>query len=441
MGADLSSGRNRKYKRMLLLGFVFLLFLTVCFFALLGWILSWKVLGWVILVMLALLLLPLVVCALIPFHPEDVILTQGNEALGDLDRRLLKLALDEGTTQEDIDAFVKDWDIEAAPIRSVMLVAYIMKTRPDLEFPATISPRLKGVLSFCRFQNLKREAHFRKVSSALSAEGIPSLVMKGGAMKVYRPDFPRWMNDIDMLVPASEYERAVDIAVSMGYGRIMVTDHSVDLHLEGSDEGLLDIHKHLEMFTGKEEALNDALFSRALKRNVFSGEGLVPCPEDMVFIALVNLYKNLAKNQTPESSLTTFFDIKYLIARKPDFDWSLVKDSAKKTGTEFQIYYSVVFLSSIIPDAFPPMLTESDLSDKEFENQLVDFLFKRDVLSKARDSFSQTSVGASFQKDFNPIVFMWVSLVSLLKRVFSIRAVKKTLLILRYRLLSNVNLS
>ena len=87
------------------------------------------------------------------------------------------------------------------------------------------------------------------------------------------------------------------------------------------------------------------------------------------------------------------------------------------------------------------MLTESDLSDKEFENQLVDFLFKRDVLSKARDSFSQTSVGASFQKDYNPIVFMWVSLVSLLKRVFSIRAVKKTLLILRYRLLSNVNLS
>lgn len=441
MGADLSSGRNRKYKRMLFWGSVLLLFLTVCFFALLGWILSWKVLGWVILVVLALILLPLAVCALIPFHPEDVILTQGDEALGDLDRRLLKLALDEGTTQEDIDAFVKDWDIEAAPIRSVMLVAYIMKTRPDLEFPATISPRLKGVLSFCRFQNLKREAHFRKVSSALSAEGIPSLVMKGGAMKVYRPDFPRWMNDIDMLVPASEYERAVDIAVSMGYGRIMVSDHSVDLHLEGSDEGLLDIHKHLEMFTGKEEALNDALFSRALKRNVFSGEGLVPCPEDMVFIALVNLYKNLAKNQTPESSLTTFFDIKYLIARKPDFDWSIVKDSAKRTGTEFQIYYSVVFLSSIIPDVFPPMLTESDLSDKEFENQLVDFLFKRDVLSKARDSFSQTSVGASFQKDYNPIVFMWVSLVSLLKRVFSIRAVKKTLLILRYRLLSNVNLS
>ena len=441
MGADLSSGRNRKYKRMLLLGFVFLLFLTVCFFALLGWILSWKVLGWVILVVLALLLLPLAVCALIPFHPEDVILTQGDEALGDLDRRLLKLALDEGTTQEDIDAFVKDWDIEAAPIRSVMLMAYIMKTRPDLEFPATISPRLKGVLSFCRFQNLKREAHLSKVGKALNKEGIPFAILKGGAMKVYRPDFPRWMNDIDIIVPESFYRRVVDIVMALGYDKPMVTDHSVDLHLPGSDEGLLDIHDRLEMFTGKEEAFNDGLFVRSQEVPMFSVTGLLPSPEDMVFIALVNLYKNLAKNQTPESSLTTFFDMKYLIARKPDFDWSIVKDNAKKTGTEFQIYYSVVFLSSIIPDAFPPMLTESDLSDKEFENQLVDFLFKRDVLSKARDSFSQTSVGASFQKDYNPIVFMWVSLVSLLKRVFSIRAVKKTLLILRYRLLSNVNLS
>jgi len=428
MGVDLSSGRDKKYMRMLFWGSVLLFFLTVCFFALLGWILSWKVLGWVILVMLALLLLPLAVCALIPFHPEDVILTQGDEALGDLDRRLLKLALDEGTTQGDIDAFVKDWDIEAAPIRSVMLVAYIMKTRPDLEFPATISPRLKGVLSFCRFQNLKREAHFRKVSSALSAEGIPSLVMKGGAMKVYRPDFPRWMNDIDMLVPASEYERAVDIAVSMGYGRIMVSDHSVDLHLEGSDEGLLDIHKHLEMFTGKEEALNDALFSRALKRNVFSGEGLVPCPEDMVFIALVNLYKNLAKNQTPESSLTTFFDIKYLVGLDPDFDLEVIKEDAKLTGSGFQVMYAIKVVESVVPGIFPHGWAGLiEVPEKEFKKQLIDFLFRRDVLSCSRDSVAGTKVGESLQKDWNIFVFAWAALVEGAKKVLDITPVKYSL--------------
>ena len=161
----------------------------------------------------------------------------------------------------------------------------------------------------------------------------------------------------------------------------------------------------------------------------------------MVFIAFVNLYKNLAKNQTPESIITTFFDMKYLISLKPGFDWEIVKDSARKTGTEFQVYYSVVFLSSIIPNVFPVKLLEPDLSDKELENQLLDFLFRRDVVSEARDSLSRTSVGASLQKGYNPIVFMWVSFVSLLKRVFSNRLIKKTLLVFRYRVLPNFKLS
>ncbi len=437
-----NSNRNtdRRYVGVKVTGAALLIILIGGLFLLLSLIIPVRILLWILACLVVLILVVLAVGAIIPFHPDEIILMQGNEAISDLDRKLLEMALSKEISQAELDDFLNDWDIEVAPIKSVMLLAYLMKTRPDLKFHE-ITPRLDGVLSFCKFQNVKRQAHLSKVGKVLNKEGIPFAILKGGAMKVYRPDFPRWMNDIDIIVPEADYQRVVELVMGMGYDKPMKTDHSVDLHLPGSDEGLLDIHERMEMFTGLEEAYNEGLFTRSEEVPMFSVRGLLPCPEDMVFIAFVNLYKNLAKNQTPESIITTFFDMKYLISLKPGFDWEIVKDSARKTGTEFQVYYSVVFLSSIIPNVFPVKLLEPDLSDKELENQLLDFLFRRDVVSEARDSLSRTSVGASLQKGYNPIVFMWVSFVSLLKRVFSNRLIKKTLLVFRYRVLPNFKLS
>ena len=238
-------------------------------------------------------------------------------------------------------------------------------------------------------------------------------------MKVYRPELPRWMNDIDMLVPSDDYDRAVDIAVSLGYSSSMCTDHSVDLHHPDSDEGLLDIHKHLEMFTGKEEALNEGLFARSSSRHFFMTDGRVPSPEDMVFISLVNLYKNLAKKQTPESSLTTFYDLKYLTRLNPVFDWEVVKNNCELSDASFQVIFSSMIVESVVTDVFPEGWRSSmPISDKEFKKQLVDFLFRKDVLSSSRDSFGETAVGQSLSNDWNILVFMWVAFVEFIKKAF-----------------------
>ena len=199
---DRSENRNKlnsKYRQMAMLSGLLMLLCTGSVIALFCFLFSWKVIVWAIACILALLLILLLITAFIPLKPEVIMADQVKEVLGDHDRRLLRLALNNETTQEDVSAFLKDWDIEQAPIKSVMLLAYIMKNRPDLEFGA-LKPRLSGVLSFCRFQNLKREAHFSIVGRAFNDAGIPFIILKGGAMKVYRPDFPRWMNDIDLLV-------------------------------------------------------------------------------------------------------------------------------------------------------------------------------------------------------------------------------------------------
>lgn len=415
------------------MGGLLLLLILVGFVALLCFLVPGKILAWVGGCVLALAALFVIGFSLVPFHPERVISKEAGELIDDQDKRLLELALDERLSQADLYSFVKDWDIEQAPIKSVLLMAYLMKTRPDLKFPQSITPRLNGVLSFCRFQNLKKEAHFSKIAKAFNDAGIPFVILKGGAMKVYRPDFPRWMNDIDMLVPADKYEKAVDIAISLGYDKPMITGHSVDLCLPGSDEGLIDIHKHLEMFTGSEESLNDGLFARAKLTDIFSSKGYLPCTEDMVFVSLVNLYKNLSKNQTQESSLTTFYDIKYLLECGDKFDISVIKENARKTGGEFQILYASRLIDSVVPGLLPKGFIESfSVPDKEFRNQLIDFLFRRDVLSISRDTVRETKVGESLQRDWNPLVFMWVTMVSVLRGLCRNTAIKKVLLALRY---------
>ena len=429
MGADLNFKRNREHLLGVILGLCLLMLLGAGILALAGVLLGWKAVWWIVLGILGVLLTAFLTGLLLPFHPDKVLLEQGNLAIGGLDRRLLRLALSGSAGQAELDDFLKDWDIEAAPIRSVMLVAYIMKTRPELAFPASVTPRLQGVLSFCRFQNLKREAHFKRIGAAFNEAGIPFAILKGGAMKVYRPDFPRWMNDIDVIVPVGDFDRALQIARDLGYGDPMPTDHSVDLRIPGSDEGLLDIHRQLDLFTGKEENYNEGLFARASEVPMFSIRGLLPSREDMVFIALVNLYKNLAKNQTPESSLTTFYDIRYLLDLQPGFDWDIVRDSARQTGTEFQVCYASSVISSVLPGLFPEdLLRAGSLSKKEFSDQVAAFLFRRDVVSRARDTMAGTEAGKSLQQGWGILPFMWAAAAAVLKGLFRSRAVRRSLL-------------
>jgi hypothetical protein len=315
-----------------------------------------------------------------------------------------------------------------------MLVAYLMKIHPELKFPAAMIPRLNGVLTFCRFQNLKKEAHLCRLGKLFAARDIPFVEMQGGAMKVYRPDFPRWMADIDIMVPEDKYASAVDIATSSGYSSAMFTSHSVDVSLPDSEESLLDIHCHLEMMTGKEAAFNEGLFSRASEVNVFSVRGLLPCPEDMVFISLVNLFKNISKKSSEESCLTSFYDLQYLVGLKKDFDWELILENARLTASEFQTYVSSLHISRVLPGLLPDsFMNPGSLGKKRIERGAVDFIFRRNITSGARDQVMGTEAGKSLQKDWNLKVSMWVSLVGFVKLLFSMYWLR--LLVLKYRYL------
>ena len=220
------------------------------------------------------------------------------EVLTKSDELLLNLIFSNKTTQEDLDKFLSQWDIEVVGGHKALMLAYFMKMHPELKFSEYTAPRLRGLIQFYRFQNMKLISHYTKICNELKKANIDFLIFKGGCMKHLRPEFPRVMGDIDILVKEKDYKKAGKIIEKMGYDTSWDI-HSIDIHPAGSEEGIMDIHKYIIMQSEKEKEFMPVLFKRATKQSVFGVEALVPCNEDLVFITLVNMVRNL-RNKTSD---------------------------------------------------------------------------------------------------------------------------------------------
>ena len=273
-----------------------------------------------------------------------------HEILSKSDRELLQIAFCKNPNQEELDRLLKDFDIEVKGSNKSLMLAYLMKRRPELKFTEYEGPRLKGLLNFFRFKNLKTISHFSKIGRELNKFGITPMLIKGGAMKFLRQDLPRIMSDIDILVPEKDLMKCAKIAEPLGYWWEKVDIHAIDLHPQGSDEGALDVHKFIYMETGHEKELLKGLYKRARKIIAFGVNALIPSNEDLLFISLVNLARNLRNKTSQAGLLYTLFDCKFLIENKPDFDWNIVKENAKITGTEIQMNFAVKFIEKISSD-------------------------------------------------------------------------------------------
>ena len=312
-----------------------------------------------------------------------------HEILKPEEQRLLTMCFDESPTQEDLDELLKIWDIEVKGAAKSLMLSYLMKRYSYLKFTEYEAPRLKGLLTHTRFANLKIIAHYTKIGKALNAQGIIPMILKGGAMKFLRPDLPRIMGDIDALVPEKDFMKSAEIAVGLGYEYSKVDIHAIDLHEKGQENGILDIHRFIYMETGKEKNWLKGLYKRAQEKVVFNVKTLLPSHEDLLFISLTNLAKNLRNKTSQAGLLYTLFDCKFFIEDKPSFDWNIVKENAKKTGTEFQINFAIKFINKISKNIIPQDILENKLFEKEMNEYSNMVMFKRfyleDIRTKCRE--------------------------------------------------------
>ena len=309
------------------------------------------------------------------------------ETLTPSDRLLLQLSLCGEPAQEQLDAFLDGWNLDTAPLTEAVLLSYLLKMHPTLRVPDKIGPRLNGLLSYCRFQYLQLVGQFGTYAHALEAEGIPFLVMKGGALKALRPDFPRWMGDIDLLVPERDFRRAARVATSTGF-TTTPSEQSFDLKKDGRN--VLDVHHFVMMHTGREKTINPDLFARAAQTRIYSVQAMMPSREDLLFMTLVNLVRNLADGSSPDSVIYSFFDIQFLLTPEQGrtFDWAVVRDNAARTGTTGYLEAARQFLHSVVPGLLP----DSELppvTEKEIEKVCTWIRFRRDVLRPERERIEE----------------------------------------------------
>lgn len=287
-----------------------------------------------------------------------------DELMTPADLRLLRMTLSEIPSQQQLDEFLRSWDLEKEGAAKSLLMSYFMKSHPELAFPDYFGPRLKGLLNYYRFQNIKLISQYRKIVARLLEEGIRVTVFKGGAMKHLRPDLSRTMSDIDVLVDEADYSKAGAIITGMGYD-LHWDMHSFDVHTTGSEEGILDVHKFIPMLTGRERLIMGEIMGRAKDSVIFGVQGRILSEEDLVFSLLVNLSRNIMNKTSSSGILFTFIDIKYLIDSKEGFDWRIVTENAQRSGAEKMLLFAVHFMNSVVPGLVPldGTLPEHDMQE------------------------------------------------------------------------------
>lgn len=280
----------------------------------------------------------------------------------DRDHALLDLVFDSSVTQQKLDETLQICDIEAMGAHKSLMLSYLMHEHPELIFSAYNKPRLKGLVDFYRFANLRVLAHFSKIGKALNAANIPILIFKGAAMKALRPELSRPMADVDILIPAKFLPEAVTICERLGYHDARTGNPlAVDI-LTADNKSAVDIHKAILGSGKSSEAFSESIFNRAHKVEAFGVQAFLPTHEDLFFIVLANLTKNLRAKSSIHGLFYALFDVKFLLSSKQNFDWAIVREHIHATGMELPTRFAADFMDHLVPGIIPNMDTNLPLT-------------------------------------------------------------------------------
>jgi hypothetical protein len=286
-------------------------------------------------------------------------------------------------TQSCLDEALRVCDIEVLGAHKSLMLSYFMRDHPELEFSPYAKPRLQGLVDFYRFANVRTLAHFSKIGKALNAADIPVLLFKGAAMKVLRPDLSRPMGDVDILVPPACLARAVNTCLALGYHDALTgTRHAVDIHT-AENESAVDVHSAVLEGGGNAGAFHSGLFARAREVEAFGARAFLPAHEDLLFIVLANLTKNLREKTSVHGLFYALLDARFLLADKPDFNWDVVREDCENTGAELPARLGAEFMNSLAPGLVPDLDVHLPLSP-QVEAYCDRIIFDEDYFNKRR---------------------------------------------------------
>ncbi|MDR0543693.1 MAG: nucleotidyltransferase family protein [Dysgonamonadaceae bacterium] len=301
---------------------------------------------------------------------------QAKAHISEKDILLLRLLFCNSATQDNIDKLLEGYDMDSASLAFNTLLAYLMQEHSDIKFPDELIPRLKGVIRFLQYKNAALLEGFSDAGKRLNAKNIPLLLIKGIAMRFLDISKPRLMWDVDFVVDEENYDEAIRCAEEAGFTIKWRWPHSSDL-IKGV--AALDIHR-LYMHQHGTVAFTSnnirRIFIEARKETFCGVEVLIPRSEDLMLIALTNLYHNLVVDRNEKvNRYYCCYDILKIITSN-QLNWDVIIDASLQMNVLYQIRIILEFVDELWPSAVP-----GELLDRIRAYPFDEFQVKRDRLT------------------------------------------------------------
>ena len=146
----------------------------------------------------------------------------------------------------------------------------------------------------------------------------------------------------------------------------------------------MDIHRFVGIGTVKAKILNKDLVRRSISLPFSSLTVRVPSPEDMVFISLVNFWKNVMERTSDNSVANLCFDLKFLKEYNGALNWEIIRSEAIATDTVEAVYIAKKILSEVLPDFFPTKFIEGDIDPYKLAKLISRMCYTRDSVRVLR---------------------------------------------------------
>lgn len=282
------------------------------------------------------------------------------------DKILINLMLSKKPQQKDLENLLKIWDIEIKHETKSLILSYILKNNPSLRATKYEEPRLKGLFLNQRFKNLQILTHFKKITQELNNQKIKPLMLNNGLMKFICPNFPRYINDIDLLIEDKNWIKSAKIIKKLGYIFKKLNNQTFVIYEnKNTNHGILDIHKNILTDIENHKKLTKNILKRAKVKKFYSTEILTPSYEDFLFIKLISISNNIRSNMNSPDLIYKIADCKFLIENKTNFKWKILIQNTKLTGTEIEINLAIKFINKISQDIIPKAIEQSILFEKK----------------------------------------------------------------------------
>lgn len=255
-------------------------------------------------------------------------------------------------TQEMLDAAMEACDIEALGAEKCILLSYVMAERPDLRLSDYAAPRIKNLISYFHFSNMAPLANFSAIGKALNEAGIPMILFGDAAFRYLRPNFPRPMKDVDILVPKERLADVVCIAQNLAY-RNDGDDCRHVVRLYTDEKNAVNVHHAVFNPVKPQGVLHEEIRQEAAPAHAFGVDFFLPCHEDLLFLVLSHFAQNVLWELSLGNLYFTLHDSRFLLRDKENFDWARVRRNALQSGQDTETCIAAHVMNAVVPNAIP----------------------------------------------------------------------------------------